>query len=68
VQCPGNPVALCDWPRRAPRGRPRDPGSGSRRTPDEDRRKIEQPLAATPAAWRDFTLRNAELAARLTQE
>jgi excinuclease ABC subunit C len=25
-------------------------------------------LAATPAAWRDFTQRNAELAARLTQE
>jgi hypothetical protein len=24
-------------------------------------------LAATPAAWRDFTRRNAELAARLTQ-
>jgi hypothetical protein len=24
-------------------------------------------LAATPAAWRDFTQRNADLAARLTQ-
>jgi excinuclease ABC subunit C len=26
------------------------------------------PLAATPAAWRDFTQRNAELAARLTRD
>lgn len=37
------PVALRDWPRRPPRGRRQDPGSRSRRTPGEDRRKIEQP-------------------------
>lgn len=40
---PRRPVALCDCPRRPPRDRQQDPDSRSRRTPGENRRKIEQP-------------------------